>query len=198
MPIFATKMLAAGFAASMAFSGSTKNLTSTIVRQTSQPNAIIFPATSYIGTPAHISFAFPSPLDLWIEKLIVLESNGKEDIKILDHNGEHSFGCLQFQKETFEEFGLKYKLIIPDAELDNLLYDCDLQKEMARKMIEDNYNNWRHWYTSVKIKKLGLPPHQSVQKLCQCVAESRPISSSDNLYRLCRDWCRGLPPKDDL
>lgn len=164
MPIFATKMLAAGFAASMAFSGSTKNLTSTIVRQTSQPNAIISSATSYIGIPEHISLTFSSPLDLWIEKLILLESEGKRGIKILDHNGEYSFGCLQFQKETFEEFGLKYNLIIPDAKLDDLLYNCDLQKEMAKKMIEDNYNNWRHWYTSVKIKKLGLPPKDDLEK----------------------------------
>lgn len=201
-------MLAAGFAASMAFSGSTTRLTSMSVGRTSQPNAIIFPAASsphqfrcdifrfslrenifsdsstaflpqslgcgdsYLKTPNDISFTGPSPLDLWLEKLITLESNGKENIKILDNNGEHSFGCLQFQKETFEEFGLKYKLIAPDDEIDDLLYDCNLQKEIAKKMIEDNYNNWRHWYTSVKIKKLGLPPKNDVEEIIVAEAKS--------------------------
>ena len=178
MPIFATKMLVAGFAVSMAFSGSTTRLTSMSVGRASQPNAIIFPAASYLKTPDDISFTSSSPLDLWLEKLISLESNGKEHLKILDNNGEYSFGCLQFQKETFEEFGLKYKLITPDAdtEASNLLYDCNLQKEIAKKMIEDNYSNWQRWYTSVITRKLGLPPHQSIRN-----AESRPISSLDNI-----------------
>ncbi len=206
MQLLATKMIAAGFAASMALSGST-TLTSTSVGRTSQPNTVISPAASsphpsncdtfrfslretasfhlsttfqsqslgcgdsYLKTPEDLSSAHSSPLDLWLEKLIVLESNGRKNIKILDHNGEHSFGCLQFQKETFEEFGLKYKLIAPDDEITDLLYDCQLQKEIAKKMIEDNYNNWRRWYTSVKIKKLGLPPKNDVEKVT--VAEAK-------------------------
>ena len=147
---------------------------------------------SYLKTPESISSADSSPLDLWLEKLIVLESNGKENIKILDNNGEHSFGCLQFQKGTFEEFGLKYRLITIDDDTDNLIYDCQLQKEIAKNMIEDNYNNWRRWYTSVKIKKLGLPPHQSQQNLYRLSEEEMGRLSATHLHSFCTDWCGGV------
>mgnify|MGYP001568270099 CR=1 FL=1 len=169
MPIFAIKMLAVGFAASMAFPGSIAHLTSTSVGQTSQslilhsfsdgaPNAYIQTAALY-ATPSIQQNQ--SPLDRWIEKLIAFESNGKKNIKILDHNGEHSFGCLQFQKETFEEFGMKYQLIAINDDTEKLIYNCELQKEIAKAMIKENYSNWRHWYTSVMIKKLGLPPTEN-------------------------------------
>lgn len=159
-------MLAVGFAATTAFSSPMFHSFGD-----GTPNAVIFPAASYLKTPESISSANLSPLDLWLEKLIVLESNGKENIKILDHNGEHSFGCLQFQKETFKEFGLKYRFITIDDDIDNFIYDCRLQKEIAKKMIEDNYSNWRRWYTSVKIKGLGLPPKSDIEKIT--VAEAK-------------------------
>lgn len=163
MQLLLTKMFAVGFAASMAFSGSASS---------QMPNANTSTATPYIGTNAGIAFYRQTPLDLWLEKLIVLESNGKENIKILDHNGVHSFGCLQFQKETFEEFGMKYQLVTVDDDTDELIYDCTLQKEIAKRMIEDNYNNWRHWYTSVMIKKLGLPPQTNFEEIEVAEAKS--------------------------
>ncbi len=164
MPIFATKMLAAGFAVSMAFSGSTAS---------QSPNANISPATSYLENKPAISFSYHTLLDSWIEKLIVLESDGKKDLMILDHNGELSFGCLQFQKQTFEEFGLKYNVITPSDDIDELIYNCDLQKETAKRMIQENYRNWRHWYTSVMIKKLGLPPREHSAEIELAKASSK-------------------------
>lgn len=99
-------------------------------------------------------------LDQWIEQLVTKESNGKANIKIVDRNGYFSYGCLQFQMRTFREYVRKYNLLpeAEDEELKNMIYDCEFQKYLAKKMLEDNPDNWRHWHTSVVAKKLGLPP----------------------------------------
>ena len=99
-----------------------------------------------------------SPLDLWIEKLIVLESNGRTDVRVLDVNNRYSYGCLQFQKRTFRAYGVKYGVISETENIDEKIYECELQKALARLMIEDNHENWKHWYTSVRVRKLGPPP----------------------------------------
>lgn len=88
-------------------------------------------------------------LDLWINKLVQAESNGREDVVILDVNGKYSHGCLQFQQGTFNSYAQRYGL-------EGNIMDCDLQKTLARKMIEENINNWKHWFNSTK--KIGLPP----------------------------------------
>ncbi|MEK7546700.1 MAG: hypothetical protein AAB536_00760 [Patescibacteria group bacterium] len=146
-------MLAAGFTVSMAIGGNTTP---------QMPNATNSPAAIYSQNNNNVVIVFKgqSPLDSWIKKLAILESEGKSNIKVLDHNGLHSFGCLQFQMGTFEEYGLKYNLISANDEINKLIYDCDLQKEMAKRMIQENPNNWEKWYTSVVIKGLGLPPKE--------------------------------------
>lgn len=99
-------------------------------------------------------------LDAWIEALVQKESEGKSHIKIMDHNARYSYGCLQFQMETFEGYVKRYDLLpeTEDAELENMIYDCDIQKTLTRKMIEEDPENWRHWYTSVAKRGLGAPP----------------------------------------
>lgn len=106
--------------------------------------------------PSHIQAL--NPLDQWIEELVMLESRGKTNLKILDTNKKHSFGCLQFQKATFVEYGLKYKFFDSADDAVEKIYDCEFQKRLAKRMIEDDARNWRHWYTSVAVKKLGPPP----------------------------------------
>lgn len=99
-------------------------------------------------------------LDAWIDSLVAKESEGKAHIKILDHNDRYSYGCLQFQMETFESYIKRYNLLpyAEYSELENMIYDCDFQKLLTRKMIEENPENWRHWYTSVAKRGLGVPP----------------------------------------
>lgn len=150
------KALAVGFAASMAVTGSTTRLTS-VGQALQTPNTGIFAAALY-ATP---SLEQKSPLDRWIEKLVYLESEGKERFKVLDHNGYYSYGCLQFQMGTFEAYGSRYGLLAPVDDLDTLIYDCGLQKTIAKRMIEEDPGNWRHWYTSVMTKKLGFPPKEN-------------------------------------
>ncbi|MDO8515708.1 MAG: hypothetical protein Q7S28_00460 [bacterium] len=116
-------------------------------------------ATAPALTPALILSIYDTPeLDAWIEKLVLQESGGKENIKIVDKNGYHSYGCLQFQKGTFIAYGTRYGLITEDDDINTLIYDCELQKLLAKLMIQDNYGNWRHWYTSSMTKKVGKPP----------------------------------------
>ncbi len=99
-----------------------------------------------------------SALDLWLAKLADKESHGEDHIKILDVNGHYSYGCLQFQEWTFKNYGKKYGILKNTADWENQIYDCNLQKQIAKRMIEDDYILWQSWYTSVVIRDLGLPP----------------------------------------
>ncbi len=173
MQLLVTKALAAGFAVSMAIGGNTTpQLFMLHSFSEGAPNATLpagrqalSPATTYRQNDIVIAFSATgaekrNTLDSWLKKLVFLESEGKGNIKVLDSNGLHSFGCLQFQMGTFKEFGLKYDLISKDDDLNKVIYDCALQKEIAKKMIQENPGNWRRWYTSVMIRGLGLPPKE--------------------------------------
>ncbi len=152
MQILVAKALAAGFAASMAIGGNTT---------VQMPNTVSSSAASYQDSKTITAFESLTPLGVWIDKLIDLESEGKTNLKILDLNGLHSFGCLQFQMGTFREFGLRYKLFTEDDDLNKLIFDCELQKEIAKRMIRENPENWKKWYTSVVVRGLGLPPKET-------------------------------------
>ncbi|MEK7608179.1 MAG: hypothetical protein AAB495_01225 [Patescibacteria group bacterium] len=119
-------------------------------------NAITTAAT-YEEIPS-IQIQEAQELDRWIERLILLESEGRTNITILDVNNKHSFGCLQFQKATFVSYGKRYGLLGSSDDVMKKIYDCELQKKLAKRMIEESHRNWRHWYTSVQVKKLGPPP----------------------------------------
>lgn len=154
MQVILAKALAAGFVASMAMGGHTTPQT---LNATASPAAIYSQGSTVIILPAK-SVENKTALDSWLDKLAFLESKGKNDAKVLDNNGLHSFGCLQFQMSTFEEFGSKYGFISEKDDAGKLIYNCDLQKEIAKLMLLENFGNWRKWYTSVIIKGLGLPP----------------------------------------
>jgi len=104
-------------------------------------------------------------LDLWLEELAKLECRGcvhrggADKTKILEINGKYSYGCLQFQEQKFYGMAKKYGLSgIVAANGESAIYSCEIQKQIAREMLEDNPSNARHWYTSVYVKGLGLPP----------------------------------------
>lgn len=82
-----------------------------------------------------------------------------ENYRRIDSNGYYSYACLQFQWATFKDRVRRYKLAeyAENAELMNLIYDCDFQKQVALKMFQNEKNAWTHWRTSVK-RGLGLPP----------------------------------------
>jgi hypothetical protein len=101
-----------------------------------------------------------APLKAWIEDLKEVESQNREEIKILDTNGRYSYGCLQFQEWTFRRYGEEYGLIDPDLDnVEDVIYDCKLQQKITMLMILDDHSNWKHWRNSVR--KIGMPPRVS-------------------------------------
>ena len=48
------------------------------------------------------------PLDVWLERLIQVESGGRPGLTIQDQNGRLSRGCLQFQDLTLIAYARKY------------------------------------------------------------------------------------------
>ena len=99
----------------------------------------------------------PDELDLWIEKLAKFECDGcGENFKILDANNRHSYGCLQFQRATFDEMARRYNIVTEDA---SSIYSCEIQKQIARAVfLDQGHKAASHWYTSVYTRGLGLPP----------------------------------------
>ena len=90
-------------------------------------------------------------LDNWINKVINEESHGRWDVEIIDTNGKHSRGCLQFQDATWRSYTKKYSI-------DGSPLNCETAKKVAKAMIKDNYGLWRSWWTTVVKKGVGKPP----------------------------------------
>ncbi|HOM27379.1 MAG TPA: hypothetical protein PKV21_07730 [bacterium] len=72
----------------------------------------------------------------------------------LDKNNKYSYSCLQFQEETFmrnlKKFYPETYNSIEGEEWKNLIYDCDFQKELAYKMIENDRKAIYNWRTSIR------------------------------------------------
>lgn len=94
----------------------------------------------------------------WIEGLEYEESRGNTRAKVFDSNAKYSYGCLQFQLATWKNQGDKYGM---DTTKENI-YNCSMQKELAKRMIRDDRSNWEHWYNSVTEKGLGKPPKKFI------------------------------------
>jgi|GEM_PF-5314088 len=97
-------------------------------------------------------------LHLWLDKLETYEKCPPEGI--IDNNNKRSYSCLCFQMETFQRYFIKYygKTDIEKNEWLNLISDCELQKEIAYKMIKESWNNWKHWSWSIVNRGLAKPP----------------------------------------
>jgi hypothetical protein len=93
----------------------------------------------------------PDALDIYIERLEFAESSGREDIVILDSNGKHSYGCLQFQESTWELYTKKY-----GGGKD--IMDCAEQRRLAKNILLSERDGWRNWTNSVA--RIGRPPAQ--------------------------------------
>ncbi len=91
-----------------------------------------------------------------IEELAMCESSGREDLKIVDTNGWHSYSCLQFQFPTFKQYSKTYGIFpeAEDADLMHLIGDCQTQKDLAYLMIKNDSKNWSHWENC--SRQLGL------------------------------------------
>src|SRR3990167_10233711 len=94
-------------------------------------------------------------LDKKIDKLALCESGNRADIKVLDTNNKYSFGVFQFQLETFWGFGVQYGILpegIELAEAENLIYDPEIQRDIALEMVKRGLLE-DHW--KVCARKIG-------------------------------------------
>lgn len=108
------------------------------------PNAPLTRYTNVLGSK--------DSLDTWLIALGEKESGNKAHIKHLDSDGNYAYGCLQFHMGTWLSYGKSQ-----GATVENI-YNCNLQRAVARKMILDKYTNWKHWKYTVLHKGIGLPP----------------------------------------
>jgi len=95
-------------------------------------------------------------LDLWLDELAKKENCPIEGI--IDRNHKMSFGKFCFQFDTFKIYVRKYNLLpnTEDQELYNWISDNEFQRKLARMMLEEDINNWKHWQLSTL--KIGKPP----------------------------------------
>lgn len=116
-------------------------------------NAVSAPTQISILSPEAISYE--TSINQWLENLVNQESSGNARIVVLDVNGRYSYGCLQFQRATWDAYRDAYGITADD------IFDCNQQRKLARLMIEDDYSNWRHWFNSVTRYGVGKPPKLS-------------------------------------
>lgn len=98
------------------------------------------------------------PMAVYIDKLQKYECRDcPAEYDRVDSNGELSYSCMQFQLPTFKEQVAKYDMLpdIEPHEIMNFIYDCEFQKKLVRKMIENDPKYWRHWRTSIIKRGLG-------------------------------------------
>lgn len=96
---------------------------------------------------------YDAQMEQWLDRLQTDESGKNPLLVILDTNNKYSYGCLQFQAGTWAPYSKKYNV---DAEI----MDCKAQRYVAKQMIKEDWNNWKHWKTSVTTKTAGKPPAQ--------------------------------------
>ena len=94
--------------------------------------------------------AYQYQLEDWIDKIQYQESRGNPMMVILDTNNKYSYGCMQYQMDTWigdsRKYGVKGEMM-----------DCKAQRKLAMLTIQNEpKNGWRRWYNSTK--KVGLPP----------------------------------------
>lgn len=93
-------------------------------------------------------------MNQWLDRLETAESQNNTMMVILDTNDRYSYGCLQFQMDTFLTYSKEYGIT-------GEMMDCGIQKELATKMIQGDYSAWSNWYNSVKYRGAGYPPKES-------------------------------------
>lgn len=90
-----------------------------------------------------------------INALIDCESGG--DRMAINYNdgklGSHSYSILQFKYETFKSYIRKYGWLsqAEDAELMNFIFDSDIQKALADKILDEpgGHKNWLNCWQKV-------------------------------------------------
>lgn len=99
----------------------------------------------------------PDHLDAYLDRLISHECQGcAPHFRRIDSNNYYSYGCLQFQRATFDMMSRRYGFSFQDPER---IYDCEAQRSVARAMfLDDPIAASKHWYNSIySFNGIGLP-----------------------------------------
>lgn len=84
--------------------------------------------------------------------------------KRLDDNDAYSYGCHQYQWNTFRNLVKKYKLLphAEEHEYMNMIYDCEFQKVVTRVAIDNESKAVIKgmWWTTIVKRGYGLPPEK--------------------------------------
>lgn len=83
----------------------------------------------------------------WIVRLADCESSGRWWIKIIDTNGKISYGGLQFQLDTFREWGVKSGVLekgITASTAEELVMRKELSSKVALYMRDQGVSD-QHW-----------------------------------------------------
>jgi hypothetical protein len=75
----------------------------------------------------------------------LIECESRWDDKAVGDNGKAQ-GILQFHFETFKRYSLKYKIVLTEEEAKEKWKDKEYQIKTAYYMLEEDKNNWTHWY----------------------------------------------------
>lgn len=99
--------------------------------------------------------------NVWLHALEWCESSGiKTAVNPKDLDGTPSYYSFQFKPSTFKQYGVKYGMLsksITDAEVEQLLGDYELQKEMVTRMMFDERVRWHREFPAC-VRNLGVPP----------------------------------------
>lgn len=90
-----------------------------------------------------------------VSQLSYCESRNNPNAYVHNDGGSPSAGILQFKIATF--YGQWKRLVNPDIELadaSNLWRDASSQRYLAERMLQENWEARRNWYTC--SKKIGI------------------------------------------
>lgn len=99
--------------------------------------------TAQIAPESPETAYYPQPDELrkMVDRLAQAESGSNpRAINWKDRDGTASFGCLQFKPTSFRDYGIKYGYFGEKVNwnwLMTAIFDCELQKQIAREMILD-------------------------------------------------------------
>ena len=96
------------------------------------------------------------PLEGYLDALAMCESDNRQHFRIVDSNGWYSYSTFQFQMPTWKAYAAEVFPYAEDEDLENLIWGRTDQRKVAKAMLEDNPENWRHWFNCGKKIQLDL------------------------------------------
>jgi len=98
--------------------------------------------------------SYDQRLENWVQQVRWEESRGHDMLVILDTNNKYSYGCLQFQMATWNNYSKKYGIT-------EEIMNCDAQIKLTKLIVQNEKKGYDNWWTTVHKKGVGLPPEHT-------------------------------------